>query len=175
MKESTKISKWLLYFSRQEREKRAYQLYTKKRIRLEKLSMDQLGFLRISLKANYDYQRNKYAAFLGTILLGILTGAWRALLHLAEKVIRYASVEVDADPFFIQSWTIIIVIFFITATLLVFVAILGFTKSLYHVHKELLIVEDILKEYKARRYSTENSWVSFFCFTMKRSEREREE
>lgn len=146
MRKTEKLLKHLMYISRQEREKRAYCKYTQKRLRLEKLSINQLKFQRITLKAKYEHKRNIYAIFLGAILLSILTGTWGTLFDLTGKIIEYASVQTDPDPLFVKGWTIIVVIFFVTATLLILIAALSFIRSLYHLNEELLMVEDALKE-----------------------------
>ena len=138
---------YLMYFSRQEREKRAYYKYTKKRLRLEKLSINQLKYQQITLKSKYEYKKNIYAIFLGAILLSILIGSWRTLFSLAEKIIQYTSLQNNADSFLIKGWTIIVVLFFITATLLIIIAALSFMRTLYRINEELLMVEEVLKDY----------------------------
>lgn len=140
-----------MYFSRQSREERAYHQYTKKKLILEKLSINRLKFHLVTLKTKYEYKRNVCAIFLGTILLTILTGTWGTVFDLTQKIIGYALGQKNADTLLVKGWTLIILIFFITVTFLIFITALSFMKNLYRLHEEILMVEDVLKDKKVDR------------------------
>ena len=148
MKKTINFKEYLMYFSRQTREERVYHKYTKKKLMLEKLTINRLEFQLISLKTKYEYKRSLYAIFLGAILLSILTGVWGTVFDLARKIIEYASKQTNVDPMFVKGWTLIVLIFFITATFLILILSLNFMKKLYYLHEEILIVEDVLKDKK---------------------------
>ncbi|MBF0798912.1 MULTISPECIES: hypothetical protein [Enterococcus] len=150
-KNTTDLKKCLMYFSRQSREERAYHKYTNDKLMLEKLSINRLKFQLITLKTKYEYKRNVCAIFLGTILLTILTGTWGTVFDLTRKIIEYAVGKANVDPLLVKGWTLIILIFFITATFLIFITALSFMRTLYQLHEEILMVEDVLKAKKEDR------------------------
>ncbi len=46
---------------------------------------------------------------------------------------------------FVKGWTLIILIFFITATFLIFITALSFMRTLYQLHEEILMVGRCIK------------------------------
>lgn len=139
------ILKSIMYFSRQEREERSFGKYTQERIRLEGLTLNRLRHQHVTLKSKYEYKKNIYVVFIGAILLSILTGSWKFLFELAKKIIQYVSLQENTEASLVTGWTTILIIFYITLTLLIFIALLGFIRTLYHLNRELLMIEDELE------------------------------
>lgn len=141
-----KIKKILLSITREQREKKTFDRYNVERKRLESLPERVLSSRYVYLKSKYEYHKNIFSLFIGTILIGVLTGAGKFSYNLTVKgmqVIYHDSLNVERDK---TSILIIVSLFFIFIVIVVLLILLIYLRELYLMRKTLLIMEEIRKE-----------------------------
>ncbi|EGO8511478.1 hypothetical protein ELZ39_11350 [Enterococcus faecalis] len=134
----------ILYFTYQERKKRQYKEYDKERKKLESLTNRQLDFEYIEVKNNYQYKKNIYSLFLGTLLLATLTKS-NSIFY--ETIHQIGVVYKDVLGTQGEAWLRITMIVYISVSIIfvltIFIVIVSYLTSLKNLHKKILLIEEI--------------------------------
>lgn len=141
-----KFKKALLSITREQREKKAFIRYNIERKRLESLPERVLSSRYVDLKSKYEYHKNIFSLFIGTILIGVLAGAGKFLYNLTVKgmqMIYHDSFNIERDT---RSILIIVSLFFLFIVIVVLLILIIYLRELYFMRRNLFIMEEIRKE-----------------------------
>ena len=142
-KDSGKFKRCIMSKSFQEQRKKELVQYKERVIRLESMDVNEIDFEYINMKTRYEHRKNILSVFILSILISILTNAWKYFYAFLEKVIQYATahqengMEAAKVMFFISS------IIFLLISIIIFVIVAMYMKGIHRAHKELMIIEEI--------------------------------
>lgn len=138
-----KFKRYVMYFSYQERKARELEHYTQRVNELKQMRIDEIDLEYINLTTEYEHKKNGLTIFIISIAIACLMNVWKYFYMFMEKAIKYASLyEGDGSEIAKVALVVsLIVILFIT--LVIFAALIIYTRRLRRAHKEWMIVNEI--------------------------------
>lgn len=139
-----KIKKCMMHFTYAECNKRIYSQYKIERRKLEALSKDELECRYIDIKSTYEYKKNIFTFLMVTILIVGVTNIWEIFYKFCIKVfhLQMATTQQQEAVMVVVYITIILVVF---VTVVIFAFMILYLRSVYRLHKQLLMVEKVLR------------------------------
>ncbi|EGO6705185.1 hypothetical protein GP420_002504 [Enterococcus faecalis] len=136
------LKKIIMYFTLQERERRAYGRYEIERRRMESLTDRELHDLYIRLKSTYEYKKT-FFTFVGvTFFVSIVSGIWKSFYQFLQNTFTLYAKQTNSLEITKLIWELS---FFLVGIFLVviFVSFIIYLKNLYSIYKQLLLVEEL--------------------------------
>lgn len=141
------LKKIIMYFTLQERERRAYARYEIERKKMESLTDRELHELYIRLKSMYEYKK-KFFTFIGvTFFISIVSGIWEKFYQFLQNTFKLYVKQTHSLEITKLIWELS---FFLVGMLLIVLSIsfIIYLKNLYSIYRQLLLVEEIRGKYK---------------------------
>lgn len=136
------FKKMIMYFTLQERERRAYKRYELNRQRFESLTILQLHERYIKMKSLYEYKKSFLTFFVVTLFLTILTGIWKGFFQYFKQALQLFFNQENS----LEVTKVIIVIsvfLLVTIVVVMFISIVLYLKNLYRLYEQLMLIEDV--------------------------------
>lgn len=135
------FKRYIISLSFKEKRKRELLKYRKRISEIKKMDADELDFEYISLKSKYEHKRNILTLFIISIVLAVLMNVWNSFFEFIEKVLRYTEVMAVNGEDVAKVGFIIAIISVVFITALVLFVLSCYIKDIYHIRKELMIIE----------------------------------
>lgn len=135
------FKRYIISLSFKEKRKRELSKYRKRISEIKKMDADELDFEYISLKSKYEHKRNILTLFIISIVLAVLMNVWNSFFEFIEKVLRYTEVMAVNGEDVAKVGFIIAIISVVFITVLVLFVLSCYIKDIYHIRKELMIIE----------------------------------
>lgn len=135
------FKRYVISLSFKEKRKRELSKYRKRISEIKKMDADELDFEYISLKSKYEHKRNILTLFIISIVLAVLMNVWNSFFEFIEKVLRYTEVMAVNGEDVAKVGFIIAIISVVFITALVLFVLSCYIKDIYHIRKELMIIE----------------------------------
>lgn len=144
-----KFKQAVMYFSAKEKKKRVLFCERDKYMHLKMISDLDLKLEYINVKANYEYKKNILVLFLILVILAIIK-IWRYFDSFLRQIAQFSSSYQGEALEAVKVGFIIALIVIVGITFLIIVLLVMYIKQMYCLHKELLMIEEIRKEYQER-------------------------
>lgn len=140
------IKDCIMSISYQERRKKKLQKYRRELILLKEMDEDELDFEYINSKSEYEHKKNVISIFMLSLVIAVLTDAWKYFFQFVEKILQYAVLgqgnETETAKVVFMFAVIIIVVITIAAVGI----LIEHTRRMYELNKYLMSIEKIRKK-----------------------------
>ena len=145
-RDSSRLQNWLMYFSLQEREKRAYLRYKNERVLLETLAEGELIARYIDTKARYAHKRNMLLLFAVMVLMP--NNLWSALYSVASMALPVMNVEpLHLEGIALEElagvWLFLMLVLLAFIAALILIPLISGLAQLRSLHRRMLLLEEM--------------------------------
>jgi hypothetical protein len=141
-----KIKCSIMSISFQERRKKELTNYKQKISYLKNMDIDELDLEYINKKSEYEHKKNILSIFMLSIMLSVWMDIWKYFFTFIEKIVQFAVSSQNREM--AQMVFIISTIVIIFVTIIIFMILFAHMKRMHQLHKDLMIIEEIRKQYK---------------------------
>lgn len=135
---------WLESLTLREREKNQLLHFIQEKAKLEELSDNELFYQYINVKALYEHKKSIFSFFLATILLSVLVGLWKEVYLIFMKMLEL--IYKNQTPELAEVALMIFGAVFSVVCMTLILIFVVYLRSVYHVHKRLILLEEILRK-----------------------------
>lgn len=150
------LSRGIMYFSFQEQRKREFISYQQEMDHLKDMSADELDFVYISTKSEYEHKKKVMSVFMIAIIMSVVMGVWEGLFELILKIMQYAAsypmnsyIPLDSP----ENIEVVFACFIIIVALITFVlftALIIPIRRMHKLYRQVIIIEQV-KENKEEK------------------------
>ncbi|MCI5805070.1 MAG: hypothetical protein MR029_01930 [Clostridium sp.] len=132
-------------FPYSERRKKKISEFEKHINALRSMDENELNFEYVNAKTDHDHKKGIFSLFVITIMLSILSNAWKYIYVFMQKALQYSAKQVESEMIAKVSFEIATIIL-ITITLIVFWVLLENAKDIKKLQRKLMMIQIVMKE-----------------------------
>ena len=140
------VNQKLEYFSLTGQEKREYQKYLATYDYYKNFHGKELKSRYSKAKVEYAHQKNVLSLLLISLALAVMYSLWRGIFSVAVFLLKAYWQNGDMSKDMLLAAFGLATAFILTASVVLFGVVYGYTRKIRKLHRRILIIEDILNE-----------------------------